>query len=326
MGIARPKFVDNKGAERGGGGGGGGSTNPYRDWTTIDIHDSSLWQRRDATTNSAASSGTITSAGGVLTYSNSTTGKKHISPGAIKGTFYIAKAHLKPYEECGLAEPSGVGSNEIYPEQFSIKVELLLDDVPITGPTGSESDPTNYYGRNGQVLVGLVHYASDQSNAPAMPDASSGFVMARMYKNKVNDPSSTTDTLLYKSGYLTGAAQASSGGATWKCQFNPTRDVDHDALVFQATFGATSRTSVDRVFVNGGSYATTNPRSRFLGPAMGNNGGSANEFTGADDRFVHIAIGFCAFDSDQARVFSVRCKRLRYLIQPISNREDFTAE
>tara|TARA_A100001515_G_scaffold35499_1_gene27675 strand:+ start:6881 stop:7861 length:981 start_codon:yes stop_codon:yes gene_type:complete len=326
MGIARPKSVDSKGVERGGGGGGGGATDPYRDWTTIDIHDASLWQRRDATVNSAAASGTITSSGGVTTYSNSATGKKHIQPGAIKGTFYIAKAHLKPYEECGLAEPTGVGANEIYPEQFSIKVELLLDDIPITGPTGSESDPTNHYGRNGQVLVGLVHYASDQNNAPAMPDQNSGFVMARMYKNKVNDPTSTTDTLLYKSGYVTGAAQASVGGATFKCQFNPTRDVDHNAIVLQATFGATSRSSADRVFINGGSYSTTNPRSRFTGPAMGNNGGTANEFTGADNRFVHIAVGFCAFDSDQARVFSIRVKRVRYVIQPISNREDFTAE
>lgn len=306
--------------------GGGGGGNPFRDWTEIDIHDSSLWQRRDATVNSAASSGTIVSGGGVTVYSNSASGKKHIQPGTIKGTFYIAKAHLKPYEECGLAEPTGVGANEIYPEQFSIKVELLLDDIPITGPTGSESDPTNHYGRNGQVLVGLVHYASDQSNAPAMPDQNSGFVMARMYKNKVNDPTSTTDTLLYKSGYVTGAAQASTGGATFKCQYSPVRDVDHNAIVFQATFGACSRSATDRVYVNGGSYSTTNPRSRFTGPNFGNNGGTANEFTGVDDRYVHVAVGFCAFDSDQARVFSIRVKRVRYLIQPISNREAFTTE
>ena len=324
MGLAYPKFVDSTGAATGGSGGSeSGSSNEFRDWTEIDISDSSLWQRRDPATG-PAQLGTITSSGGVTTYSLSTTGAKHIQPGTIKGTFYIAKAHLKPYEECGLAEPSGVGANEIYPEQFSIKVEVLLDDIPITGPTGSES--SFGYGQYGQILAGLAHYSSDQSNAPAMPGASDGFVMARVYKNLTSDPTASTSTSLYKAGYVTGNAQSSTVGATWKCQYSPRRDADHNALIFQATFGATSRSSVDRVWVNGGSYSTTNPRARFLGPSNGTNGGNSNAFTGASDRFVHIALGFCAFNNTSGSIFSLRVKRVRYLIQPLSNREDFTAE
>jgi hypothetical protein len=55
-------------------------------------------------------------------------------------------------------------------------------------------------------------------------------------------------------------------------------------------------------------------------------GGSSNELTGVDNKFIHIALGFCAFDSLNGNVFQIRIKRVRYLIQPIANREDFTAE
>ena len=310
----------------GGGGGGGGGGNPYRDWTEIDIHDSSLWQRRDGTGNAVGSTGTISTDGTTFVYNMETSGKKNIQPGIIKGTFYIAKAHLKPYEESGLAEPPGVGANQIWPEQFSIKVEVLFDDIPITGPVSNTVLPGTGYGANGQVLAGFVHYDSDQSNAPALPDVTNGFCMARMYKYRGVNPETGTQTDLFKSGYMTGNAQAAVGGATWKCQFTPRRNADHNALIFEGNFGAVSRTNLDRVWVNGGSYSTTNPRARFLGPGTGLSGLGSNAFTGVNDRYVHIALGFCAFNSSNGNVFQVRVKRVRYLIQPIANREAFTAE
>ena len=333
MGLAYPKFVDSTGAATGGSGGSGsgsGSSNPYRDWTEIDIHDSSLWQRTDEIGIGVGSSGTISTDGTTFIYNMEASGKKHIQPGITRGTFYIAKAHLKPYEECGLAEPSGVGANEYYPEQFSIKVEVLFDDIPITGPVSNPALPiessVSRYGVNGQVLAGFVSYASDQGGTPGQPSVTDGFCMARMYKNRSGDPEASTQTDMYKSGYMTGNAQASSGGATWKCQFSPRRNADHNALIFEGGFGAVSRTGLDRVWVNGGSYSTTNPRARFLGPGTGLSGGSSNELTGADDKYIHIALGFCAFDSLNGNVFQIRIKRVRYLIQPIANREDFTAE
>jgi len=307
--------------EAGGGGGGGG--NPYRDWTTVDIHDSSLWQRRDG---AGGGDGTLSSAGGILTYNaaNAVSGGRQIGTGTNRGTFYILKTHLKPYEECGLAEPSGVGANEIYPEQFSIKVELLMDDLPITGPVGNESD--NSYGQNGQVYVGFCHYASDQGGAPALPHHNQEFVFGRCYKNNADDPTGTTSANLYRSGYLSGNAQSSATGATWKCQFSPRRTVDHNCVIFQATFGPTSRNSSDRCWISGGSYSTTNPRARFLGPSQGSNSGSSHQFSGANDRYVHIAIAFGAQTNANGNIFSVRCKSLRYLIQPLSNREAFSPE
>ena len=316
--------------DAGGGGGGGGGGNPYRDWTEIDIHDASLWQRQDGTGNAVGSSGTLTTDGTTLVYNMETSGKKHISPGIIKGTFYIAKAHLKPYEESGLAEPTGVGANQVWPEQFSIKVELLLDDLPIVGPVSDPSHPFEggvlRYGVGGQISVGFVHYASDQGGTPGLPGITDGFVMARMHKHRSGNPSSSTAIDMYKVGYLTGNAQTSTGGATFKCQFTPRRTVDHDALIFEGNFGAVSRTNLDRVWVNGGSYSTTNPRARFSGPGTGLSGGTSNAFTGVNDRYVHIAIGFSAYDSANGRVFQCRVKRVRYLIQPIANREAFTAE
>lgn len=330
MGIARPKAVDSKGADRISDGSGSGSSNPFRDWTEINIHDSSLWQRQDGTGQSVASSGTITTDGTTLVYNMETSGKKHIQPGITNGTFYIAKAHLKPYEESGLAEPSGVGANQIWPEQFSIKVEVLLDDLPIVGPSSDTRLPFEgsvyRYGVGGQLSVGFVHYASDQGGSPALPGSTDGFVMARMHKHRSGDPSSSTAIDMYKVGYLTGNAQASTGGATFKCQFSPRRAVDHDALIFEGNFGAVSRTNLDRVWVNGGSYSTTNPRARFSGPGTGLSGGSSNAFTGVNDRYVHIALAFSAFDSSNGRIFSCRIRRVRYLIQPISNREAFTTE
>jgi hypothetical protein len=303
--------------EAGGGGGGGG--NPYRDWTEIDIHDSSLWQRTDEIGTGVGSSGTISTDGTTFVYNMEASGKKHIQPGITKGTFYIAKAHLKPYEECGLAEPSGVSANEYYPEQFSIKVEVLFDDIPIIGPVSNPAAPiessVSRYGVKGQVLAGFVSYASDQGGTPGQPSVTDGFC-----------PEASTQTDMYKSGYMTGNAQSSVGGATWKCQFTPRRDADHNALIFQGGFGAVSRTNLDRVWVNGGSYSTTNPRARFLGPGTGLSGGSSNELTGVDNKYIHIALGFCAFDSLSGNVFQIRIRRVRYCIQPIANREDFTAE
>ena len=299
-----------------------GGGDPYRDWTEIDIHDSSLWQRRDPATGPSQNA-TISSSSGVLTYNQPGTGAKQIQPGTIKGTFYIAKAHLKPYEECGFAEPSGVGANEVYPEQFVIKVELLLDDLPITGPVGDTTG--GQYGQYGQIAVGLVHYSSDQSSSPAMPNASNEFLLARVYKNGNDDPEADDTAAEFKSGYMTGGNQASTTGARWKCQPSG-GDTRHDALIFQATFGAASRNSVDRCFVNGGSYSTTNPRARSLMPTTGTAGNDATAFTGADDRYVHIAIAFCAFNNTSGAVFQLRAKRCRYLIQPVRNREDFTAE
>jgi hypothetical protein len=176
------------------------------------------------------------------------------------------------------------------------------------------------------VLAGFVHYASDQGSAPALPDVTNGFCMARCHKHRSGDPTASTAVDMYKSGYMTGNAQAAVGGATWKCQFNPRRDADHNALIFEGNFGAVSRTNLDRVWVNGGSYSTTNPRARFLGPGTGLSGLGSNAFSGVSDRYIHIALGFCAFSSTSGNVFQVRVKRVRYLIQPIANREAFTAE
>ncbi len=302
------------------GGGGGGGGNPYRDWTEIDIHDSSLWQRQNGP-RAAAAAATLTSDGSVLTYNHEVLTNIDIRPGVMLGTMYIAKAHLKPYEECGFAEPSGVGANQFYPEQFSLKVEVLVDTIPITGPTSDVS--LNGYGQKMMLGVGLVHYATDQSSAPALPGTNQ-WVFARLHKHLGTNPDNSEDgTNLYKVGYMSWTAQGNTGGARWKCQPSG-GDTRHDALVFQATFGPHSRNSSEHLWTQGGSYSTTNPRARSLMSGNGNQSDST-QFGGSSDRYVHIALAFGTFDNTNCRG-QIRVRRVRYALQPIVNREDFTAE
>lgn len=299
--------------------GGGGSSQNYRNWTELDIHDSSLWQRQN--TRVAAQNAGLTSDGTVLTYNHETLTNLDIRPGFMLGTLYIAKQHLKPYEECGFAEPSGVGANQFYPEQFSLKVEVLVDTIPITGPASDVS--LNGYGQKMMLGVGVVHYGSDQSGSPGATGTNQ-WVFARLHKHLGTNPDNTEDgTNLYKVGYTSWTGQATTGGARWKCQPSG-GDTRHDALVFQATFGAHSRNSSEHLWTQGGSYSTTNPRARSLMSGNGNQSAST-KFGGASDRYVHIALAFGTFDNTNTRG-QIKVRRVRYALQPIANREDFTAE
>ena len=318
MGIARPKAVDSKGADRISDGGGGGSSDPFRDWTELPL-DLSNWQIQNGL-GATAKSATVTKDGAIVVYNcpTSPTSSTQISPGTARGAFMIYKQHLDPWTECGLTLPSGVSSHQFWPDVFSLTVEVQFDTIPITGPVGSES--SNQYGRHIQCGGGVVSYSSDQSGTPALPNASSGFAMFRVYKNGAGNPDNSDDsTNLYKSGYLTGNATGTVTGARWACQ--PTGgSTRHDAGVFQASFGPVGLNSANRLLVQGGSYATTNPRIRALQSGTGQTG-TSTAFSGADDKYIHIALSFGAQNNTGGNGGQIRIKRVRYLLQCLQNRE-----
>jgi|TARA_R100000482_G_scaffold39091_1_gene13391 hypothetical protein len=323
MGVAKPVVISSRGEKRNADqGGGGGSSNAWRDFTSLDITNLSLWEVRHGL-GSTAKSATVSLDGDVLVWNcpTSPTSSTEIKPGTARGTFLIFKQHLNPWTECGLSLPSGVSANEFYPDVFNLTVEVETDTIPINGPLGSLTG--NQYGRHMQIGAGVVSYSSDQSGSPALPDASSGFAMARMFKNLGTNPDNSEDgTNLYKSGYLTGNATGTVTGARWKCQ--PTGgDTRHDSLIFQASFGPVGLNSANRLLVQGGSYSKTNPRVRALQSGTGQTG-TATAFSGADNKFIHIAISFGAQNNTGGNGGSCRIKSVRYLLQPLQNREELT--
>ena len=288
----------------------------FRDWTTmsLDLADWKTSHGPGSTDKSAA----LTKDGDIIQWNceNSASSSIQISGGTVRGTFLIAKLHLKPWTECGLTRPSGVDEHEFYPDTFNLTIEVQTDTIPITGPTSDATE--NNYGRLCSLQAGIVHYTSDQSSDPAHP--TTNYAMGRVHKFGSGNPDNDDDnTNLYKSGYVTGNGNGSVIGARWACQ--PTGgNARHDALVFQASFGAVGLNSSNHVIVQGGSYATTNPRVRTLQSGTAQTG-SATAFSGASDQYVHIALGFGGFNTTGTLSGRIRVKRIRYLLQPINNRE-----
>jgi len=294
-----------------------GGGDAFRDWTTMSL-DLDDWKVSHGL-GSAAKSATVTKDGDIIQWNceHNSTSSIEIDAGTARGTFLISKLHLKPWTECGLTRPAGVDEHEFYPDVFNLTIEVQTDTIPITGPT---SDVTvNQYGRHCSLQAGIVFYTSDQSSDPAHPTGTN-FCMARVHKNLATNPDNSEDgTNLYKSGYVTGNAAGSVVGARWACQ--PTGgDTRHDALVFQASFGPVGLTSANRVVVQGGSYATTNPRVRTLQSGTAQSG-TATGFAGVSDGYIHIALGFGAHNNTGSLAARIRVKRIRYILQPINNRE-----
>lgn len=294
-----------------------GGGDAFRDWTTMSL-DLDDWKVSHGL-GSAAKSAAVTKDGDIIQWNceHSATSSIQNSPGTCRGTYLISKLHLKPWTECGLTRPAGVDEHEFYPDVFHLTIEVQTDTIPITGPT---SDVTgNQYGRHCELAAGIVHYTSDQSSDPAHPTGTN-FAMGRVFKNLATNPDNTEDgTNLYKSGYVTGNASGSVVGARWKCQPSG-GDTRHDCVVFQASFGPVGLDSSNRLIVQGGSYSTTNPRVRTLQSGTAHSG-TATAYSGHDDQYVHIALGFGAHNNTGSLAARIRVKRIRYILQAINNRE-----
>ena len=306
------------------GGGGGGGGNPWKDWTELSLNPSD-WQIQHGT-GSAAKSATITESGGVLTWNAETSPSSSIelaiNNNNNKGSWLIQKIHLKPWELCGLTPPAGVAAHEFYPEAFSLKIEVRFEDIPITGPVSNTT--LNGYGQNIACIAGLVRYGSDQGGTPATP-ANNTWMGAKVYKFKNVNPATSAHTNLYKAGYMAYNQQFQAQGYKWKCQPSTGAEA-HDSIVFDFGGGATGIDYLGRWNMNGGSYSSNNPYATtaksgasfaFTSTTVGAYGGGANDY-------VHIMIGFNSIDNAGSRGGSVRINRIRYLLQPLSNRADLT--
>ena len=319
MPIASPKVIDSEGTEKDSGGG-GADTNSWRGWTELSL-DPSDWTVIHGTGTSGKSA-TVAKVGSFMQFDCplSPAASIEISQGDVKGTFLIAPIHLKPWEECGIQKPSGVADHDFYPEAFSLKIEMELESPHITGPSGGSGGS---YGRYCQAMVGLVHYASDQSGSPVLPTAN-GYTFAKVYKKGSGNPDNSDDTTnLFSSGYVSWNGAGQAQGARWTGQ--PSAGAaGHNAIVFQAGIGANSIDSTNRVFTAGGSYSTGNAYARSIqsGSVIQQ---TSDIFSGLSDRYIHIAIAFGAFNSQTGLGCQIKVKKIRYLLQPLSNREAMTA-
>lgn len=300
------------------GGGGGGGGNPWKDWTELSL-DPSDWQIHHGT-GSTAKSATITKTGDVLTWNAETTPSSSmelaINNNNNKGSWMIQKIHLKPWELSGLTPPAGVSAHELYPGAFSVKLEVRFETIPITGPVSNNA--LNGYGQAISCFAGVVTYAADQSGTPAYP-ANNTWVGAKLYKHRADNPSTSASALLYRGGYMSYNSQNQPSGYKWKGQ-SSTGTEGHDALVFDLGGGPTRENYLGQYNANGGGYSTTN------WPAHTSKPGTSFIFQShkMEGRYIHLAIGFNSNDNAGSRGGSVRINRIRYLLQPLSNREDLT--
>ena len=319
MPIASPKVIDSEGTEKDSGGG-QAATNSWRDWTELSLNPSD-WTVIHGT-GTAGKSATVAKVGDFLQFDCplSPNASIEISQTDVKGTFLIAPIHLKPWNECGIQKPSGVDDHDFYPEAFSLKVEMELESPHITGPGGGS---TGSYGRYCQAMVGLVHYASDQSGSPVLPTAN-GYTFAKVYKKGTGNPDNDNDdNNLFSSGFVSWNSAGQAQGARWTGQ--PSAGAaGHNAIVFQAGIGANSIDSTNRVFTAGGSYATGNAYARSVqsGSVIQQ---TSDIFSGLSDRYIHIAVAFGAFNSQIGLGCQIKVKKIRSLLQPLSNREAMTA-
>ena len=302
------------------GGGGNNDKNAWKDWTEMSL-DPSDWTVIHGT-GSAGKSATIAKVGDFLQFDcpTSPAASIEISQGDVKGTFLIAPIHLKPWDACGIQKPAGINDHDWFPEAFHLRIEMELEPPHITGPGGGSG---NSYGKFCQAMCGIVHYASDQSGSPVLPTAN-GYSFAKVYKKGNGNPDNSDDTTtLFSSGYVSWNTAGQAQGARWSGQPSA-GTAGHNAIVYQAGIGANSIDSTNRVFTAGGSYSTTNAYARSIqsGSVIQQ---TSDIYSGLSDRYIHIAVAFGGFNSQTGLGCQIKVKKIRYLLQPLSNRNAMTA-
>ncbi len=229
-----------------------------------------------------------------------------------EGFMLIRSDYIDVFADAGMQRPASEPAHRLQPEKFLIKLEVVFDTVPMTGPAGAPPGGSNY----GNVLMvdaGIAHYASDQGGNPVMPGNHENLA-ATLWKT-VADPSSSGN--VFKSGH--NNYQGTS--ATWtKMQCQATYGTTGcDTLVWIAGNPLHKRRNLSQRLL-AGAYSSTDPYGDATLALYENNSVSAF----LDDRYCHIAITFGAYNWELTRG-QIRIKKIRYCVQPILGREPFTA-
>ena len=322
MAFAIPLVIGPRGnrrrADQGGGGGGGGTSNAWKDWVDFDlskIADESEWKKIEgsgigAIDVTAAMSGDQL----IVTFPDIGSGYNARNQGNTQdGLWFIHKVKIDPW--ANQATPSGQSAQNFQSESTLLKMEMQFDHTngPINGDSGQG------YGHQVHAACGIIAYGSDEGTDPPLPGSSNNYAGAYVFKNRSDDPNSSTHTSQYKSGIFSRQGKGGGDGRIWRNQ-SGSDATSHDAIVFQAGLcsDVTTNPSVNyNEPMIAGSYATTTP----FGPMVKLASTSTNNSCRFGGKHLYFACWF-GFDVNGKKGGVIRIKKFRYLLQPISARAD----
>ena len=319
MPFARPIMIDPRGnkrrADQGGGGGGGGSTAKWETWTDFDLSklaDGSEWKKIEGA-GIGAIDVTAAMSGDQLhvTFPDIGSGYNARNQGNTQhGLWFIHKVKLDPW--ANQATPTGQ-AGKYQSESTLLKIEMQFDhsNGPINGVSAQG------YGHQVHAAMGLIAYDNDEGTDPPLPGSASNYAGAYVFKNRSDDPNSSTHTGQYKSGLFSRLGKGGGDGRIWRNQ-SGSDATSHDAIVFQA--GLCSDVSQNPGIAYNepmiaGSYATTTP----FGPMVKLSSTATNNSCRFGGKHLYFACWF-GFDVNGKKGGVIRIKKLRYLLQPISAR------
>ena len=299
-------------------GGGGGGGNPWKEWVDVDLSKvapglASEWvtllgsggTSTGATATYASDVLTITFPGGANIRE---TGSTH------NGLWLVKKLHLDPWGK--QATPAGQPANQFQPESTMLKVEMAFDTTH--GPINGDSSSGNY-GHYLTAGCGLSQYSSDQSGNPGFPGADS-FAGAYVLKNQGGEPSASTNSNMFRAGSSSYNIKLNTNhGTLWRGQSGATGATNFDAVLFHAGFNSPWKTGTNVQILQGGGYATADPFGDMVAPNASYAGNSSKL---SNNRFLHLALWFGSDDNASARRGTIKIRRLRYILQPLTARAD----
>lgn len=294
--------------------GGGGGGDPFKEWVELPLDPSDGW----TVVNGAGAVGaTLGLDGSILKFEQAgSSTNMQIQGSTMKGKAMIRSQHIEPWADAGVPQPAGWAANIFQPEMMTLKIEVQFDTDgggPINGVA------TGGYGNNLICMVGLSGYSTDQSGSPTAGGAGVLWLGALVHKNLGSEPSTSTSTSLYKSGYKTYFTNSGTiTGYTWKNMSSPPAGA-HDALVFATPPLRKEASAGGRADIFAGSYASDQP---FYPMAVSGQTIFDNTTKLSDSsiqNFWHITLWFGTNSTTAARG-NIRIKKIRYILQPLQNR------
>ncbi len=298
-------------ADAGGGGGGGG--NPWKDWVELPLDPTDNYWKLIKNGNSANADVTAAKVGDNLQIDFGTKRNYQIQGATNNGVNLISKAHIDWWSAAGINVPSGKSAHQWEPEAVLFKLEIQFEGVPANGLQSSN------YGYQLSSMAGITAYTTDQSDDPGVGGTGILWGGGHVEKYQGGNPLSSVSTSMFRSGHRTYFTNsATMNGKKWIGQ-SGSAATDNDSVIFSSTpLGNEAEGTGKKVFQAGG-YSQGDK----FGRTYSNQFAWRDSFGTFNDRYLHIAIMIGSVGSGTT-AGTVKIKKIRYLIQPISNREPLT--
>jgi hypothetical protein len=295
----------------------GGGGNEWKEWIDLPLDPDDGWTISTGS-GAAAVGSTLSKVGDELHFVTANAGMR-IQGSQMKGLFMARDIHIKPWEDAGITKPAGATDNQFEPEavQFKIEVEFATSNGgPISGGSVSGAEGTYL-----TCLAGLAGFPSDQGGNP-VHSSSMKWSAAQVAKNYGGDPSTSTRTNMYTSGYKSYDTNSGMQGTSmWKNQSGGGGAGAHNAIVYATSPLRKEAGSgpYGRCNIQAGSYDNTTP---FAGMCMLNQQMFDNSTKFSDQTltpFWHVALWF-GTHTNTAGKGEIRIKKIRMYLQPVQHR------